>query len=208
MITYLPSYVFPKSERCVVDHMVLGVSLGGHAAWHCVFHEPAVTAAIIVIGCPDYASLMADRARLSKMLSWTGSDPPPSLMEAVERYDPAGMLLGPLRSRTSETYQRYPSPEQTVRLKPILRRLQGKRILNMGGGSDKLVPYRCGEPFLRWLKVMIADTDMLGPDSCALEDLVFEGVGHKMSPEMAEEATRFIIQNMAVRNQSISSPKI
>ena len=32
LITYTPSYVFPKSNRTIINHMVLGVSLGGHAA--------------------------------------------------------------------------------------------------------------------------------------------------------------------------------
>jgi hypothetical protein len=33
---------------------VLGVSLGGHAAWQVFFNEPRVTAAVVIIGCPDY----------------------------------------------------------------------------------------------------------------------------------------------------------
>jgi pimeloyl-ACP methyl ester carboxylesterase len=33
---------------------VLGVSLGGHAAWQVFFNEPRVTAAAVIIGCPDY----------------------------------------------------------------------------------------------------------------------------------------------------------
>lgn len=33
---------------------MLGVSLGGHAAWQVLFNEPRVTAAVVIIGCPDY----------------------------------------------------------------------------------------------------------------------------------------------------------
>lgn len=34
--------------------MVLGISLGGHAAWQIFFSEPRVTTVVVIIGCPDY----------------------------------------------------------------------------------------------------------------------------------------------------------
>lgn len=41
--------------RVVIDqHLVLGRSLGGHSAWQLLFADPRVTAAVVVIGCPDY----------------------------------------------------------------------------------------------------------------------------------------------------------
>ena len=40
--------------RQINQHLVLGVSLGGHSAWQLLFAEPRVTAGVIVIGCPDY----------------------------------------------------------------------------------------------------------------------------------------------------------
>lgn len=42
--------VMPPIER----NLVLGVSLGGHAAWQVLFAEPRVEAGVVVIGCPDY----------------------------------------------------------------------------------------------------------------------------------------------------------
>jgi pimeloyl-ACP methyl ester carboxylesterase len=42
--------VMPGIER----NLVLGVSLGGHAAWQVLFAEPRVEAGVVVIGCPDY----------------------------------------------------------------------------------------------------------------------------------------------------------
>jgi len=33
---------------------VLGISLGGHAAWQVFFNDPRVIAAMVIIGCPDY----------------------------------------------------------------------------------------------------------------------------------------------------------
>ena len=40
--------------RQIDQHLVLGISLGGHSAWQLLFAEPRVTAGVIVIGCPDY----------------------------------------------------------------------------------------------------------------------------------------------------------
>jgi hypothetical protein len=41
--------------RGAVDqHLVLGVSLGGHSAWQAFFGEERVSAAVVIIGCPDF----------------------------------------------------------------------------------------------------------------------------------------------------------
>lgn len=206
LINYITSYVFPMSEHSIVNHMVLGVSLGGHAGWHCIIHDPRITTAIIIIGCPDYVRLMSDRARLSKLATWTNSNPPGSsflgssdfpkgLVEAVERYDPAGLLLGEIVSRDDDAYDRNPASSEQKRLLPLMKRcLQGKRILNMAGAVDKLVPYKCGEPFLRWLKNATASDGWFREGGVVLEDMVFDGVSHDMSSEMAREAHRFVIE--------------
>jgi pimeloyl-ACP methyl ester carboxylesterase len=55
LIDHLGSYIFHGPEAPSIDqHLVLGVSLGGHAAWQVLFNEPRVTAAVVIIGCPDY----------------------------------------------------------------------------------------------------------------------------------------------------------
>lgn len=38
----------------VDQHLVLGVSLGGHSAWQSLFAEKRVSAGVVVIGCPDF----------------------------------------------------------------------------------------------------------------------------------------------------------
>jgi len=49
------SYIFQGPDEPSIDqHLVLGISLGGHSAWQVLFNEPRVTAAVIIIGCPDY----------------------------------------------------------------------------------------------------------------------------------------------------------
>ncbi|MCJ1341536.1 hypothetical protein MMC09_006832 [Bachmanniomyces sp. S44760] len=208
LIEYISSYAFPHSDRKITQHLVLGVSLGGHAAWHCILHDPSIVAAVVIIGCPDYVSLMSDRARLSKLQTWTRDGPPGSrfvgskdfpkgLVEVVERYDPAGLLLGDVHSRNEDTYRQRPSEHVLNRLLPLMRNtLQNKRILNLSGGADKLVPYKCGEQFIAWLKRAIGPGGWFADGGVVLEDVIFEGVGHAMSPDMAKEAIRFIRETL------------
>lgn len=57
LIDHLGSYIFHGPENpSITQHLVMGISLGGHAAWQVLFNEPRVTAGIIIIGCPDYTS--------------------------------------------------------------------------------------------------------------------------------------------------------
>ncbi|KAL8970397.1 MAG: hypothetical protein Q9197_003830 [Variospora fuerteventurae] len=195
LMTYLSSYIFPSSDRVIATNVVLGVSLGGHAAWQCLAHDMRVSAAIIVIGCPDYFSLMSDRARLSKLESWVDSptpgthflgskDFPAGLVTAVELHDPAAMLLGKLDGPIRQIDEASPSPVERTRLLSLMKRLfQGKRILNLSGGTDKLVPYRCGEGFIKWLRAAAAPGGWF-EGGIHVKDILFDNVGHQMSPEM------------------------
>jgi len=55
LIDHLESYIFHGADdRSIDQHLVLGVSLGGHAAWQVLFSDERVTAAVVIIGCPDY----------------------------------------------------------------------------------------------------------------------------------------------------------
>lgn len=55
LMDHLGSYVFSTPGEPVIEqHFVMGISLGGHAAWQVLFHEPRVSAAVVIIGCPDY----------------------------------------------------------------------------------------------------------------------------------------------------------
>lgn len=215
LLDFLPCYVFPEAERTIANNIVLGISLGGHAAWHCILHEPRITSAVIIISCPDYTNLMSDRARLSKLQSWTETTPPgakfvgskdfpTSLLETVNRWDPAGMLLsqlepgatgdGPLKTDTI----REPTVREKEKLRPILKRcFDGKRILNLSGGADKLVPYRSGKPFLSWFENAISPGGWFTDGAVSFEDIVFDGVGHEANPKMIEQAIRFIGETLA-----------
>ena len=216
-MTYLSSYIFYNSPtQTIDDHIVVGISLGGHAAWQCVLHDKRISTAIVVIGCPDYARLIADRARLSKRKTWTATEPqgksfvgsedfPQGLLEAVKTYDPAGLFLGDSAgSSTSGELEVDTEKEGTVRER-LQRTLSGKRVLCLSGGADKLVPYRCAEPFMRWLKGAVAKDGIFHDGDLVLKDLIFDGVGHAMSKEMLEEAMEFIMQSLEVRASSTAN---
>jgi hypothetical protein len=46
-------------KRVIQDHIVLGVSLGGHLAWQLMFMDSRIRAGIIIIGCPDLTSQLS-----------------------------------------------------------------------------------------------------------------------------------------------------
>ncbi|KAH8688866.1 hypothetical protein BGW36DRAFT_309726 [Talaromyces proteolyticus] len=218
LIDFLPGYIFPKGERTIATHFALGISLGGHAVWLCLLHEPRVTAGVVVVGAPDYVNVMTDRARLSKLSSWKRGDTPgakflgsehfpKSLLDVVEKNDPAGFLLsqtehyiknGPVKVGKLPD----PTPQDKERLLPLLNRhLKGKRILNLSGLADKLVPYRLSEPFLSWLKKAIAPGGWFGDGGVHLEDVGFEGVAHNFTPAMMEEVLRFVDDSMSALDE-------
>ncbi|KAJ6085219.1 hypothetical protein N7499_004848 [Penicillium canescens] len=214
LMDYLAAYTFPSGEHKITENLVLGVSLGGHAAWSCLLHEPRVSAGVVIIGCPDYINLMANRARLSKLPSWTESNPPgakvlgsealpTSFLDTVKQYDPASMMLkhvdcgpsaGPLREGTLP----QPSESEQQTLRPLLTKcLAGKRILNLSGGVDKLVPYHRGELFLNWFKQGISSDGWFGDGAVSFEDIIDQTAGHEVTEKMVDEAVRFISETLA-----------
>ncbi|KAJ9296999.1 hypothetical protein DTO271G3_4760 [Paecilomyces variotii] len=214
LLDYLPSYIFPKSERTITTNLVLGVSLGGHASWSCILHEPRITAAVVIIGCPDYVNLMADRARLSKLPSWTSTDPqgskflgsedfPRSLLDTVRKFDLASLILNNMKSDAKDKPLHddpipEPSEEEKAVLRPLLTGcLAGKRILNLSGGADKLVPYKRGEAVLTWLKKAVGPEGWFADGGVHFEDIIFETAGHEVTPGMVQEATRFVAETLS-----------
>ena len=210
-MTYLSSYVFPDSpEYTIDDHLVLGISLGGHAAWQCVLHDRRISTAIVVIGCPDYARLISDRARLSKRKTWTATEPPgksfmgsedfpQGLVEAVKLYDPAGLFLGDSAGSSLSGELKVDTEKESLVKERMWSALSGKRVLCLSGGADKLVPYKCAEPFMRWLKDAVAKNGIFHDGGFVLKDMIFDGVGHAMSQEMLEEALEYIMQSLELK---------
>ncbi|KAL9628503.1 MAG: hypothetical protein Q9164_007249 [Protoblastenia rupestris] len=215
LMDHIESYISPLGDHKITDHIVLGVSLGGHAAWLSLFHEPRVSAGIVVIGCCDYVSLMCGRARLSKRVSVTTSaqpdtgfigskDFPTGLHQAVLKIDPASLLLGDYNLRHDVDITSSPSVQEQARLRPLLQRTLGrKKILNLSGESDKLVPYTASEPTLQFLKVSTTSHGWADHSGIILRDLTFPGVGHEVSYDMAQEINDFVSDHMTESRSGI-----
>ncbi|KAG4033879.1 hypothetical protein MFRU_004g03770 [Monilinia fructicola] len=210
LIDHLPSYIFNTPDSPPIEqHLVLGISLGGHAAWQVLFSDPRVTAGIVIIGCPDYARMMSDRARLSKRPTYTATqgatfhgsrDFPPALIASLGSRDPKAIVFGPADIEPAPSQEGY---------KAILdRKIHGKRILVCSGADDKLVPYHCSEPFTRFLKAAAAAWYPEG--SLYVEDNVYPGVGHAFSEDMLNDAVRFVNDTLAGKSEGdwVGQPKI
>ena len=131
---------------------------------------------------------MTDRARLSKRQTYTttsgtsflnSADFPRALITSCSTYDPKGLLFG--------TSPITPGPSDTLR-QLLDSKLKGKRILVCSGGADKLVPYHCSEPFLKFLKD--ATGGWWKDGGVYVEDNVYEGVGHAYSAGMVRDTDR------------------
>ncbi|KAI9684470.1 MAG: hypothetical protein M1829_002280 [Trizodia sp. TS-e1964] len=214
LISALPVFI----GRRLDINLVLGVSLGGHAAWQLVVSDPRISAAVIVVGCPDYARLMGDRARLSSLDSYVLTNPPGKsffgspffskyLLDFIRSSDPACLLL-------NQVYECYEGSSSAPQDKPLINcseapiaRLQGKKILNIAGADDELVPRRVTEPFLERLTRRMASDSAGWSDDREFEliDQVYEGAGHEFTDAMAHAAQDFICDFLEYKSQD---PKI
>lgn len=184
IISYLPAYIFPThhSPYTLTQHLVAGVSLGGHSAYLAILHEPRITAGVVVIGCPDYVRLMQYRAEKSKLECGTegllgSKEFPENFLGVVSLTDPAA-----------------------IGVDEILKRglLNGKKVLTLSGGADKLVPYSCGEPFLKGLKEAYSGGRLEGEWT----DVTYPGVGHDCTSEMAGDLGKFVSRCVEEFNES------
>lgn len=61
LIDYLGSYIFLDADSpSIVQHVVLGFSLGGHGAWQLAFSDPRVKTVVVIVGCPDYMRMASE----------------------------------------------------------------------------------------------------------------------------------------------------
>ncbi|KAJ9156571.1 Alpha/beta-hydrolase [Pleurostoma richardsiae] len=194
----LGGYLFHEEDavrREIDQHLVLGISLGGHSGWQLMFADERVRAGVLVIGCPDFAYLLSDRARLSRLPTYKegtdsflgSSDFPPALVRHCCELDPKALLFG---AETQSTPSGQTDQKELARLKAILdARIRGKKFLVQSGGDDKLVPYRCSRDFVTWLEAAAAD----GDGGFVVDNRVYEGVGHVFSEEMVRDAVKFVV---------------
>ncbi|KAI0446164.1 hypothetical protein F4803DRAFT_56473 [Xylaria telfairii] len=198
--------------RQIDSNLVLGVSLGGHSAWQLLFADHRVTAGVVVIGCPDYMNMIQDRARLSKLQTFTvdngvsflgSKDFPRALIEACKKYDPKAILFSTGEISTQ------PSTSEQDRLRVLLdSTVRGKRFQVLSGGADKLVPYKAGQQFLEFFKN--ATSGWYKDGNVSVEDNVYPGVGHEFTAEMLQAAVRFVLNTVASLDASsrVASPRI
>ncbi|KAL4723644.1 hypothetical protein ACLX1H_009286 [Fusarium chlamydosporum] len=179
--------------REIDAHVCLGWSLGGHGAWQAFFGEKRIDAAVVIIGCPDFASLMSDRAAQANLdcgADFIGSKYfPKDLVCTCSSHDPKSLLFG-----TSPIPSGPLSNAEQARLRTILdERIRGKKLLLCSGGDDALVPYANTKPFVTMLKEAVGEKGWYRDGAVELDDRVYEGVGHKFSADMVEDAVRFLV---------------
>lgn len=91
-----------------------------------------------------------------------------------------------------------PTEKEQGKLRPLLTKtLAGKRILNISGGIDKLVPYHRGEVFLEWFKKGVRADGWFGDGGVRFEDIIDQSAGHEVTAGMVDEAIRFISETLA-----------
>jgi hypothetical protein len=221
-------------KRTVDQHLALGISLGGHSVWQLMFAEPRVEAGVVVVGCPDFmcaffslpspsadkktgqyltvtTDLLADRARLSKLPTYSAQDNgasffgskdfPPSLVDACRKNDPKAIFFG--TSAVPTTTAAGPADDAARQI--LHDRLRGKRFLLCSGGDDKLVPYRCSEPFLEWLKK--ATESWFKDEDVSVDNRVYSGIGHSFSTDMIKDSVQFVLDVVAHAGERVSPAK-
>lgn len=114
---------------------------------------------------------------------------PKDLIGTCCSHDPKTLLFG-----TSPIPSGPPSDAEQSRLRNILdERIKGKKLLLCSGGDDALVPYANAKPFVTMLKEAVGEKGWYRDRGVELDDRVYEGIGHRFSAKMVEDAVRFLV---------------
>lgn len=150
---------------------------------------------------------MSDRARLSKLSTFAAEDNgasflgshdfPAGLVDSCSRLDPKGIVFGTASAAWPASEADQLQTRQTLRAA-----VAGKSFLICSGADDKLVPYRCAEPFLNFFKRAATQWSDVG---FSVEDNVYPGTGHVFSAEMVRDAVRFIVDAVSADNKKTPS---
>ncbi|BGP43711.1 hypothetical protein JCM10449v2_007756 [Rhodotorula kratochvilovae] len=176
LIDFLPSALFPHDERTVADWFCAGISLGGHATWLALAHEPRITLGVPIIGSPSTHTLLTHRAvhlpAPQGPLPLSAPYFPASLLALLAREDPANVPFA---------------------------QWDGRRVLVLSGENDKLVNYVDGgsEAFVERLK-----TEANG---VTVEAWVQPQTGHACTPEMIERTCEFLWREGLARSSGSSA---
>lgn len=153
---------------------------------------------------------MSDRARRSKLDTWDPEDEgksflgsrhfPRDLVGLCHRVDPKGILVG------TNHIPKSPGEKKKGELAAILdSRVKGKKFLLCSGADDKLVPYRASRKFNEFF--VDAAQGWYKEGNVAVENKVYEGVGHEFSAEMVRDALRFFVDALEEKSKE-DRPKI
>ncbi|GAA6015873.1 hypothetical protein JCM10207_006788 [Rhodosporidiobolus poonsookiae] len=166
LIDFLPPLLFPNDERTVDKWMCAGVSLGGHATWLALAHEPRITLGVPIIGSPSCLSLLTHRA--------SHLSPPIGPLPTSAPFFPAS-FVALMRSLDPALVDK------------VEEKMEGKDVLVLSGGEDELVSYEKGGSgeFVQRLR---------GRRAGVTEAWVQEGVGHACTPEMIACTAAFVWQ--------------
>jgi alpha-beta hydrolase superfamily lysophospholipase len=124
--------------------------------------DPRLKLGIPIIGCPDFLSLMAARAKQHSLPMTPPYHMPDRLLSYIRQHDPVSI---------SYDVQNASNP------------FLGKKILVLAGGMDTLVPYSAGKDFVEKLQV--------GTDGVK-QVVIIPDAGHECTPAMVAEMERFI----------------
>ncbi|GAA6062521.1 hypothetical protein JCM10212_001571 [Sporobolomyces blumeae] len=165
LIDFLPPVLFPHDERHVQEWYCAGISLGGHATWLALGHDPRISLGIPIIGSPSTLTLLSDRAQslapcLGGPLPVSGPFFPSTFVSLLDRVDPSNL--------------------------PIESTWKGKKVLVLSGQDDELVPFEKGgtSAFVERLRTE-AGLDRL-------DVWVQPNTGHACTPEMMARSTEFV----------------
>lgn len=153
---------------------------------------------------------MSDRAKRSKLDTWDPEDDgksflgsrhfPRDLVGLCRRADPKGILFGKGRIPKS------PDETEKAGLAAILdSKVKGKKFLLCSGADDKLVPYRASRKFNEFF--VDAAQGWYKEGGVAVENKVYEGVGHEFSVEMVRDALSFFMNALEEKSKE-DKPKI
>lgn len=124
--------------------------------------DPRLTLGVPIIGCPDYLTLVAERAQKSGV-QFEPPYMPTSLLNFIHKEDPV-----------ASRYDATSSSEN-----PFF----GKKILVLCGGKDQLVPWSASKQFVEGLHV---------GDKGAKKVVVVPEAGHECHPVMVATMAEFI----------------
>ncbi|ERS99386.1 uncharacterized protein SPSK_04343 [Sporothrix schenckii 1099-18] len=216
----LPAHV------AVTQHVVLGVSLGGHSGWQLLFADERVTAGVLIIGCPDYIGmfhvvlfpvqrfiicvlgmlpltaldLMVERARLSKLATYKAAAEggPPFL---GSRDFPAA-LVGSVLKRDPKGIVFGTNaavwPSTAAGEKAVHDTLQ-KHVV----GKQFLVCSGGADKLVPYKNGksfldVFKKAAATWPDlGLSVTDRIYDGIGHQFSSAMVVDAIQFVVETVA-----------